>query len=263
MELPEIREAVAKYEDVIARALEQKYGPPTAEPLKFFWNTLPVRKWDLRDFMQRYEQSGRYPMSRLERVMHYLFDMKLELYYLEEIDAGLENMLVYDRGYDSKHPDEMWDAMPHTCLVRLSLSQTLIVKARILWDRIMNFIYYLETGEVLESKITGNKSKRKVFFEFIAGSPKWWFLEPYGDMLQKYDESFRTGEVHKASPLRSQLFGYRLIDDNELLDPLNRAINVIWENVLLIVSGGKASHFTDLHAKSGDITKGIDERYLE
>jgi hypothetical protein len=199
-----------------------------------------------------------YPKERLERIIYDLFDIKLQLYYIIEVDLGLYNRLVYDRGYDKEKSQHI----PHVLLTRFSLDQTLISKSRILWERIMNFVYYLENGELLEEKASKRKSKRKVFFNFIKSSQKWRFLEPYEKVLQHYEDKFRTPEFHKSSVLRAELFGKNTNDPNELIEPVNRAMNILWENITAIISGQKPRHFTDLHSDPND-PHGIDSRFLE
>lgn len=259
MEINEIREAVNLFENVLEQALEQKYEQYPSDIKTHLLDMNIIRRWNLRDFLEIYLTSNNYPAERLEHVIHDLFDIKLQLYYLLEVDLGLYNKLVYDKGYAETHPSEV----PHILLTRFSLDQSLISKSRILWERIMNFIYYLETGELLEQKVSTKKSKRKVFFDFVKATPKWRFFEPYEGELQKYEDSFRTPEFHKSSVLRAELFGNRVNDPNDLLKLVNRVLNVLWENITAIVSGKKPSHFTDLHSDPTDPNQMIDKRYLE
>jgi hypothetical protein len=111
----------------------------------------------------------------------------------------------------------------------------------------MNFIYFMETGDKLEDKLSGSKSKIKVFFEFVRVQSNWRFLAPYKDEIVKYDQVFRTPEVHKSSFLRAQMLRGEVSDANAQLNLLNRAMNNVWENVQSIVGGDGAVSFTDLH----------------
>ena len=71
------------------------------------------------------------------------------------------------------------------------------------------------------------------FFNFLKRTDSQRnFLLPYEDEIQDFDDHFRTPEVHKSSVLRAHLFGSNHIDSNELLILINRAINIIWENIL-------------------------------
>ncbi len=258
MEINEIREAVNYFETFLAQALEQKYGQYPSDVKPHLLDMSIIKRWKLRDFLEIYLNPNIYPVERLEHVIHDLFDIKLQLYYILEVDLGLYNKLVYDRGYAEMHPSEM----AHILLTRFSLDQSLISKSRILWERIMNFIYYLETGELLEKKVSNKKSKRKIFFDFVKATSKWRFLEPYERELQNYEDKFRTPEFHKNSILRAELFGNRVNDPNDLLNLVNRVLNVLWENITAIVAGQKPSHFTDLHSDPADPNQVIDKRFL-
>ncbi|MCW5853481.1 MAG: hypothetical protein KIT87_25665 [Anaerolineae bacterium] len=256
MSMEKAQQVVEEFEAIIESAIEQKYALYSPELREVLHKTRSVWQWNLRRFLDAYSQGDVYPIERLDKLIYQLFDIKLQLYYIMEVDLGLYNQLVYNLGYDRNNPF----ALPHVLLTRLSLDQTLIAKSRILWERIMNFVYFLEQGNELEKKVSGNKSKRKVFFDFVRSNPRWRFLEPYEGVLGRYDGAYRTPEFHKASVLRAELFGNRSIDPNELLELVNRSMIVIWNNILSIVGGCKVEHFTDLHRTPEG---GIDPRYLE
>jgi hypothetical protein len=160
-------------------------------------------------------------------------DFKLQLSYLLEVDAGLHNKLVYQLGYDKKNPHNT----PHLLLTLQSINQSIIFKSRILWERGINLIYFLETGNEIENKVSGNKSKRKIFFDFAKSSSKWKFMLDYRNVIDRYDQNFRSPESHKNSVLRAELIGNKTIDSNEILDLLNYGINVIWQGIIEIISG--------------------------
>ena len=229
----------ANFEGIIRSSLKEKYS----DDFDFHTKHNILSKWDLMTFTADYLEHKAYPKERLGQVLSYLFDVKLQFYFIMEVDLGLSNMLVYDKGYDKDRPLDT----PHVLLTKLSLDQNVIGKSRILWERIMNLVYYLENGERLENKVTKSKSKRKVFFDFIQKSDKWSFLKPYSTELEYYEQNFRTPEYHKNSVLRAELLGNKTIDPNDLLRLINRASNVIWENISLIIKGQKPTHLTDLH----------------
>ena len=215
-----------------------------------------VSRWNLVEFFDTYVQSSIYPLERLTGVMRLLLNIKIEFYYILEVDLGLYNALVYDCGYD---PNATLKS-PYLLLRRHSLDQSIIVKSRILWERIMNAIYYLEEGVQLEDKVSGRRSKKGVFFRFVKDHPCWRFLEPYEARLEQYDSQFRTPEVHKHSVLVTELIGARTIELNDLLDLHNRALNNVWENLISIVGGGKTVSFSDLHFGADGF---IDPKFLE
>lgn len=251
-DLEGLRETVHQFERILAEALREKYAGYDPKIREFMLRDNLLNRWGLVTFLDRYTSAKRYPLDRLPRVMYDLLDLKLQLYYLLEVDAGLYNLLVYGRGYDADRPFQT----PHSHLARLSLDQSFIGKSRVLWERVMNLIYLLETGEPLEHA----KSKKTKFFKFVAGSARWRFLEVYESELRRYDDELRTPEYHKSSVLRAELLGGPKIDTNEVLSLLNGVMNNLWENLLSIVGGGKARTFSDLHlTSSGD----IDPRYLQ
>src|SRR5215216_2494750 len=98
MEINEIREAVNSFETVLEQALEQKYGQYPSDIKPHLLDMSIIKRWNLRDFLEIYLNSNIYPVERLEHVIHDLFDIKLQLYYILEVDLGLYNKLVYDQG---------------------------------------------------------------------------------------------------------------------------------------------------------------------
>ncbi len=253
----DMRNKVEQFEVILKTALEGKYASYPHEIRETIFTHGPVARWGLLRFIDAYVGSKTFPEDRLEGVIYRLFDVKLELYYLLEVDIGLYNRLVHERGYDDKDPAK---SPAHVLLTRLSLDQSLIGKSRVLWERIMNLIYYLETGEDLDRKVSGRRSKKKVFFDFANSAPRWLWLAPYGKALEEYDNEYRTPEYHKSSVLRAELLGSIAVDPNELLKPINLAVNNIWENLLSIVGGGKARSFSGLHL---DESGRLAEKYLE
>lgn len=233
MDISEIKRNLERFEAVMGSALEKKYK---AHP-KPFRDTLPLTnllyRVDLLKFVEAYIAGNRYPMEYLHHVSEYCMDYKLQLYYLLEVDMGLYNTIVYRRGYDRLHPENTPDLM----LVRQSLDQSLIMKSRILWERAMNLIFHLETGKSIENMVSGNKSKRKVFSEFLSGSTQWQFMAQYMAVLSDYEQKFRSPESHKKSVLRAELMGNKVIDSNDLLDLVNYGINTIWTGILSAVEG--------------------------
>lgn len=239
----ELRKVLQEFEEVVSAARRETCAADPDEVKDELSGFSPLAKWNLLAFFDQYLRAGTYPAERLDRLVYYLMDVKLQLYCLIEVDLGLYNSLVYGCGYNDKDPR----ATPHVHLTRLSLDQSLILKSRVLWERIMNWLYYLETGAELEKKVSGSKSKRKVFFEDMLASEEWRFLEPYRSMLDRYDLAYRAAESHKSSVLRGKFMRGENVDLNELLSTVNSAINALWDNVMSIVGGGHATNFTELH----------------
>jgi len=233
MNIKDLKSKVQIFEQIIEDALKEKYQN---HPQKFRNNLklmIPLYRIDLDNFIDIYLKNSQYPNERLERVVYYCMDFKLQLYYLLEVDAGLVNKLVYQLGFDKRNPYNT----PHLLLTRQSIDQSIILKSRILWERGINLIYFLETGENIENKVSGNKSKRKIFFDFVNTNPKWNFMHKYRTVIDKYDQSYRSPESHKGSILRAELIGNKVIERNDILDLLNYGLNVIWQGILEIIQG--------------------------
>jgi len=99
-----------------------------------------------------------FPLDRLERVMNYLLDVELETYFIFDVDFGGYNRLA-QQGFNSSDPANT----PDLWLSRLYLEQSLIGKSRILWERHMNLILFLEIGVDLDKKLS-KRSYKKTFF---------------------------------------------------------------------------------------------------
>ena len=117
----------------------------------------------------------------------------------------------------------------------------------ILWERIMNFVYYLEKGEILDDARSNKRSKKASFFKYIKSNPKWDFLERFKPRMEDFDSKFRTPEFHKNSTLRKEILEDQELDYKLLLKPVNNALNTFWVNTLEIVSGRDAYIFPGRH----------------
>jgi hypothetical protein len=145
----------------------------------------------------------------------------------------------------------------------MALDQNLIGRSRIAWERLMRFVYFLETGTDLTP--SGNRSYKAKFFAWVENQSQWLWLAPYNAVITKHDQSFRTGEFHKGSVLRPRILGRDTPKNNDFLPLSNYMRNGIWPNILQVVSGEWASHFTDLHQLPTDEPHGIgdiDPKYL-
>ena len=249
-----LRETVGQFEHVLLTALREKYARYTnltEEQADMIVRDNLVTRFNLRELLDSYEVNPLWPDERASKVFHYLFDLKLQLYYIAEVDLGVYNRLYHD-------PINKEPALAHSprlLLIRLSLDQNLISKSRVLWERIMNLVYFLETGKDLETQ----KSKKKTFFRLVQDLPRWRWLIPYEDVLTKYDDAYRTPEIHKHSVLRAVLMESREIDPNELLSLTNRATEIL-DNISAVIEEGKPRSFSDLHLVDQD---DIDPFYLE
>ena len=234
---------VVEFEDDMEGALVFKYKQFYGTHWESVLDSSPVKRIKIKDFCDLYLTQTSYPHDRFERLVHYLFDFKIQLFFILEVDIGLYNHLVYNQGYDHTSIGEN----PYILLKMLCLDQSVILKSRILWERVMNFVYFLETGIELESK--AGKSKKGAFFKFVQDS-EWSFLCRYRDYIDWFDDKLRTPETHKSSTLRRHFQKGGQPPSEKVMAFLNIVMNVFWENMLTVVRGD------EVHSRSW--TTGMD-----
>lgn len=223
---------IDEFESELLNALELKYKQFYGENWQRLLEHNPMSRISIREFAESYAEQTSYPHDRIETLVYLLFDFKIELFFILELDMGLYNHLIYNLGYDHSSIVDN----PYILLRRLSLDQTVIFKSRILWERTMNFVYFLETGAELE--VSGSKSKKAKFFKSIEDS-RWSFLLDYRDYIDWFDDKLRTPEVHKASTLRKS-FQHGSYPPSEKINAFTNVImNVFWGNMLSIVKGNE------------------------
>jgi len=223
---------IKNFEKKLLSAIESNYGSEQEEVRQHIVEIHPLlNQIDLQKFFDTYITAETYPIDRLPRIISYLMDIKIQMYFLE-LDAGLYNRLIHMpyQGLDYKKN-------PRLLLCHLSLDQSMIIKSRILWERIMNFVYYLETGRRLENVVNKNQSKKGVFWKAVNEDFSHWnFLKDYENFIEGFDNQLRTPEVHKNSTLRARFLEDSVPDSAVLLTLQNISMN-IWQNVFSIVKG--------------------------
>lgn len=253
LNVADLRKRVAEFDSLIEKAIREKYFSYqnlTNDQAEMIVRDNLLVRFNLADIVDSLLENPLWIKDRGAKVMDYFFDLKLQLYYLAEVDLG-----IYNRAYhDPINADPSLAQSPRMLLIRLSLDQNIIGKSRVLWERLMNLVYYLETGNDLE----GRKSKKKAFFTLVNDLPRWCWLLPYGDVLTRYDEAFRTPEFHKHSVLRAVFTGSKDVDANDLLGLVNRATEIL-DNIRAVLREGKPISFSDLHLDAGG---NVDPKYL-
>ena len=233
-----MKDVINKFENKLLEALEFKYKSLPEQIRASLIEISFVKVMDIGKFYDLYLEENVYPKERIKKLIYQLFDIKIEMFYIIELDIGLYNHLIYNVGFDNSNIDEF----PYIALRKLSLDQTLIIKSRILWERVMNFIYYLETGEDLDKIIRGLKkrSKKNHFYDFIKNT-KWSYLEEYRNYIEWFDNKLRTPEVHKGSILRKDFQMGLTAPDRKTFGLINIVSNSIWVNLLEIIQRGEPS----------------------
>lgn len=246
--MSETSDALARaqeFDRLVDTALDERqvqYGHPVFE--HHYLRTIRVA-----ELAAAYSLGGTYPPDRLAGMVDRAIDVKLQIYLAGEVIPGMMNDMYFDRlGLDPSAKD-----LVSPKLVLVALNQDLIAKSRILWDRIMGLVYFIETGKE-DIPRSRRRSAKATFFEMCESLPQWRWLIPYRPQIDYYDDRFRTPELHKRSALRAQLMsGDDLAaDGNSLLSLLNHALNVVWENITSIVAGGGVVVLGGVHISDDD-----------
>lgn len=229
----DLRSDIEEFETKLFQALAFKYGGASAAKREWLVDGSPVNKIDIARLFELYLEQDIYPPDRLSRLVHQLMDIKIQLFYIVELDMGLYNRFIYDAGFT----EETINNSPYMVLWKLSLDQNTIMKSRILWERIMNLVYFLETGKSLEAKRSGKKTR---FFEFIENT-RWAFLAEYHDYIDWFDDKLRTPEAHKGSVLRKHFQTDSHTPPERILALANIVVNFFYPSLLEILQGREVS----------------------
>lgn len=240
------RARVETFDDMIRGVLEEQYRRNFGASAEHLLRNETLLRWDLRELMDRYAEAAAYPHDRLAGLADRAIDFKLQFRFVN-MNLGIQNQLVYGAGFDPRKPL----ATPVAHLWHLSLLQSLIGQVRVLWERLMTLVYYLEMGHDPRGK-----SIRRVFFNDIAHwSPRWDVLREWEPVIARYDSDFRTPEFHNRSRMRRELFGEPSTDPNDIMAPLTPVMNGFWE-VLLANVQGQQSHVSRL---GYNVSSGLDD----
>ena len=144
-EIKEICQYAAKYAKKIRAALKEKYRNLQFHPLMI--EQILAKADHSSEFIDLYLKSE-YPKDRLSKLIDMFLDVQFHMTLLKECHMGLYNLLVH------LPQEENPGAKPfhYLHLLQLSLDQGSIYKSRALWEKLMNFIYFLEKGRELKSK---------------------------------------------------------------------------------------------------------------
>lgn len=149
-------------------------------------------KIDIKKFYEIYSKSEYYKnitdsdKEINKKIVNSLIDIVLLNIIINEIDR-VDNIGV--NAFEVK--DEF------SSLYNISKAMNLINKTRILWERIMNFIYLI----IERNEIPKRKSKKGYFKEWFD-QKGYKFLEEYYNYICIFDDKYRTPETHKQSTLR-------------------------------------------------------------
>jgi hypothetical protein len=226
------RARVDAFEDLIRRAIEENYHRNfDARFAAHLIPNDPVLAWDLRDLTDRYTSAGAYPAERLAGVLDRAIDLKLQ-YHFVMTTLGIHNTVISQDFHIASPLDT-----PRDHLMHLSVMQSLIGQVRVLWERLMTLVYYLETGGDPRGK-----SVRRVFFGALGGwGERWTVLREWEPVVDDYDAEFRTPEYHNRSRMRRELFGGPVTDPNEIMALITPVMNGFWPVLCANVAGARRS----------------------
>lgn len=229
--LAEVRSDLVKFEDLLYKVIRGTYDPP------YFpqdWADRMVAEDQLinmrlvEDFFDRYLEKKTDTIDRLPALTYRLMDIKMQAYFVTKAMPGLHNALFFKSGLDLRDPM----SRPGLYADHLCMMQALIGQVRILWDRIMAFVYFFEEGR------DPAKSIRTRFFNKLPEwSNRWDAFASCESVIDTYDASFRTPEFHKNSILRASVTRDEPIDPNEIRGPLADAVSRFWQVLIANVEG--------------------------
>ena len=177
------------FNERLNRAYEIRYG----ERNVYTRDYLGTNENILLEFFVTYRFSKYYrEVTEEDKKINYnifeqLKNIIFEIYVIFEFEILDENEL-----YKEKSENE------YELLYNLNKAQNLIIKTRILWEKIMNFFYLL----IERKEIPSSKSKKSKFKTWCKNKDIV-FLDHIIEKLEAFDSTFRTGEVHEYSKLKN------------------------------------------------------------
>jgi len=140
---------------------------------------------------------------------------------------------VNQRVHDSNNNKTKW-LNPHIQILAASTRQASIVAARISFECLMEFVYFVENKKLIPSK----NSKFKFFRKWLcAERDRFGWLVFYLLVVARYDKDHRTPEIHGTSYIAMDALYCNVWprQDTEL-DVSNLNLN-IWSSILATLSG--------------------------
>lgn len=227
-ELERARSRVVEFEQIIYQTISELKRLSYPDDAEWQIEHNPLLAWRLVDLFDSYKEANKYPLSRLPGVADRAIDLKLQMYFVSELNPGIHNHLLSGTGFSVSDPQ----STPRHHLTHLCLMQAWIGQLRVLWERLMTLVYFLEEGQD-----PNGKSVRRQFFRAIeTWDGRWDVLAEWESFIDKYDQLYRTPEYHNRSSMRKALFGEPSEDPNSIMAPLNPVMG-IWDVLMANVQG--------------------------
>jgi hypothetical protein len=230
-ELERARSRVVEFEQIIYQAVSEiKHLNAQHDEAERQVRENQLLAWRLEDLFDSYGQSNVYPLGRLPGVADRAIDLKLQLYFVSELNIGIYHTLLFGTDLDLRNPQ----STPRHHLTHLCLMQSWIGQLRVLWERLMTLVYFLEEGKDPRGKL----SIRKQFFRGITSwGGRWDVFAEWESFIDQYDKLYRTPEYHNRSSMRKALFGDPSTDPNSIMAPLDPVIGGFWDVLMANVQG--------------------------
>lgn len=145
--------------------------------------------------------------------------------------AGIENLLVH--GLNENRANWL---NPHVQILAASTRQAGIVSARISFECLMEFVYFVENGRLLP----GKKSKIGTFRKWLCSPEnRFGWLVFYLIIVHRFDREHRTPEIHGTSYIAiDALCCQEFPRQDAELDATNLNLN-IWRSILEVLNDGE------------------------
>ncbi|MBI4192847.1 MAG: hypothetical protein HY525_20230 [Betaproteobacteria bacterium] len=191
---------INRFESQLESAVKFHVGrhPAVQSDFRFRWSV--IKRIDLNAC--RTYAASRLPVDEAERATFAFIDFKLQIIAL----------LLFDWDYFNEHilslsPRDSASvpagSQEYQRFLLYSYHHAEASKVRVVVERLMNVIYFIEKRQMLE----GVESKKSAFERFLAEYPLWSFMAPVLTLTKELDDRFRTPEVHKGSMMRKRIFG--------------------------------------------------------
>lgn len=214
-------EEVAEYHDnIFLQAISSYFSDLPEDERENRIETHSSISFPASDYLVGFRNSCFYSEDKEIRTLDQYFEVRLQMYYLGT--ASPDEWCDYTECLDS-----LDSLNQHQRLKRVSLIQGKIGQIRILWEKTMNMIFYLEFGELLEGKVSSGKSKQGTFYDSITENDHWKFILEYRELFKHFDDMYRTPEAHKGSVLKKEIIGQREFNTQVITSPIQVVSNSI------------------------------------
>jgi hypothetical protein len=192
------------------------------------------------------------------------FEFLAELQILERI-SGFSNHFIYNENYDFT---KSWQS-PLIQIRHAAIQQSTIILSRVAFEKFMNLVYYIEEKDILAPG--RKKSKLQEFLNHLVKKkndraiPLGYFA-PLLSKVRAFDNSYRTGEVHKRSGTIRRLIRMQIPtnDIQNQLELLNICLSV-WRPLIDLLSHNHVNYVSGIDSAEDFLSAFIEggEKYAD